>query len=197
MKKMLNISVITLSEAAHISTGIIARCCYNKLDCFQGYSFNVESYFEEGCRKNVYATIPRGNMGYVQYTVSCRTYFCCFPLALTDICPWALLPFYQISLKTSELNTTHNTRVVTKISSCRVNTTSRQGIKRLRISFGSIFLLFSNKSSWGPLSQQLGKIPGPRLFMTTLQYLLGLLPALYPTAFLEIAVCCGSMLSLV
>ena len=27
------------------------------------------SYFEKGCRKNVHATIPRGNMGYVQYTV--------------------------------------------------------------------------------------------------------------------------------
>ena len=58
-------------------------------------------------------------------------------------------------------------RVVTKISSCRVNTTSRQGIKRLGISFGSIFLLFSNKSSRGPLSQQPGKIPGPQLLMTT------------------------------
>ena len=46
----------------------------------------------------------------------------------------------------------HFIRVVTKISSCRVNTTSRQGIKRLGISCGSIFLLFSNKSSWGPLS---------------------------------------------
>ena len=43
-------------------------------------------------------------------------------------------------------------RVVTKISSCRVNTTSRRGIKRLGISFGSISLLFSNKSSRGPLS---------------------------------------------
>ena len=43
-------------------------------------------------------------------------------------------------------------RVVTKISSCRVNTTSRRGIKRLGISFGSIFLLFSKKSSRGPLS---------------------------------------------
>ena len=42
-------------------------------------------------------------------------------------------------------------RVVTKISSCRVNTTSRRGIKRLGISFGSIFLVFSNKSSRGPL----------------------------------------------
>ena len=26
-------------------------------------------YFEKGCRKNVQATIPKGNMGYVQYTV--------------------------------------------------------------------------------------------------------------------------------
>ena len=42
-------------------------------------------------------------------------------------------------------------RVVTKISSCWVNTTSRQGIKRLGISFGSIFLVFSNKSRRGPL----------------------------------------------
>ena len=42
-------------------------------------------------------------------------------------------------------------RVVTKISSCRVNTTSRLGIKRLGISFGSVFVLFSNKSSRGPL----------------------------------------------
>ena len=34
-------------------------------------------------------------------------------------------------------------RVVTKISSCRVNATSGWGIKQLGISFGSIFLLFS------------------------------------------------------
>ena len=59
-------------------------------------------------------------------------------------------------------------RVVTKILRCRVNTTSRRGIKRLRISFGSIFLLSSNKSSQGLLSQQPGKISGPRLLMTTL-----------------------------
>ena len=43
-------------------------------------------------------------------------------------------------------------RDVTKILSCRVNTTSRWGIKQLGISFGSIFLLFSNKSSQGPHS---------------------------------------------
>ena len=46
--------------------------------------------------KNVHATIPKGSMGYDQY-------FCCCPLALTDICPWRLLPFFQISLKNSEL----------------------------------------------------------------------------------------------
>ena len=61
-----------------------------------------------------------------------------------------------------------SSRVVTKISSYRVHTTSRQGIKRLGISFGSTFLLFSNKSSRGPLCQQPGKIPGPRLLMTNL-----------------------------
>ena len=46
--------------------------------------------------KNVHATIPKGNMGYDQYTVpddcSCRTYFCCFPLALTNTFPWPFVP---------------------------------------------------------------------------------------------------------
>ena len=27
------------------------------------------SYFEKGCRENVHAKTPKGNMGYVQYTV--------------------------------------------------------------------------------------------------------------------------------
>ena len=45
-------------------------------------------------------------------------------------------------------------REVTNISSCQVNTTSRQGIKQLGISFGSIFLLFSYKS-------RRGKSPAP------------------------------------
>ena len=29
----------------------------------------IYSYFEKGCRKFVHATVPKGNMGYVQYTV--------------------------------------------------------------------------------------------------------------------------------
>ena len=51
--------------------------------------------------KNVHVTIPKGNMGYDQYTVhndsSCRTYFCCFPLTLANIRPWPPVPFFQIS----------------------------------------------------------------------------------------------------
>ena len=68
----------------------------------------VYCYFEKGCRKNVHATIPKGNMGYDQYTVSddctCRTYFCCFPLARANPLP---RPFVPILLN-SELKTTHN-----------------------------------------------------------------------------------------
>ena len=44
----------------------------------------------------MYATIPKGNMGYDQYTVSddcsCQTYFCCFPLALANTFPWPFVP---------------------------------------------------------------------------------------------------------
>ena len=61
----------------------------------------------------MHATIPKGNMGYGQYTISndcsCRTYFCCFPLALANICPWPLVPFFQISLENRADKTTHNT----------------------------------------------------------------------------------------
>ena len=46
--------------------------------------------------KSVHATIPKGNMGYDQYNVpddcSCRTYFCCFPLALANTFPWPFVP---------------------------------------------------------------------------------------------------------
>ena len=46
--------------------------------------------------KNVHATIPKGNMGYDRYTISddciCRTYFCCFPLALTNTFPRPFVP---------------------------------------------------------------------------------------------------------
>ena len=40
---------------------------------------------------------------------SCRKYFCCFPLALANIHPWPLVPFFQILFKNCELSATHNT----------------------------------------------------------------------------------------
>ena len=61
----------------------------------------------------------------------------------------------------SAINFASMGRVVTKISSCRVNTTRRRGFKRLGISFGSIFLLFSNKSSRGPTLLVAGGNPRP------------------------------------
>ena len=54
----------------------------------------IQLFRERLSEKSVHATIPNGNniMGYDQYTVpddcSCQTYFCCFPLALANICPW-------------------------------------------------------------------------------------------------------------
>ena len=57
--------------------------------------------------------IQKGNMGCDQwFTVSwhcsCRTYFCCFPFALSNIRPRPLVPFFQICLINSQLKTTYN-----------------------------------------------------------------------------------------
>ena len=43
--------------------------------------------------KNVHTTIPKGNVGYDQYTVPDeRTYFCCFLLALANTFPRPFVP---------------------------------------------------------------------------------------------------------
>ena len=64
------------------------------------------------------ATIPKGNMGYVQYTVpdTVAVEPTLLSLTLADIRPWHLLTFFQISLKNSALKTTHNT-----FRDCRVH----------------------------------------------------------------------------
>ena len=74
------------------------------------FLLTIYSYFEKGCRKkNVHATIPKGNMGYDQYKVpddcSCRTYFCCFPLTLANTFACGLsYQYFQISLKKKKEN---------------------------------------------------------------------------------------------
>ena len=55
--------------------------------------------FRERLSEKVRATIPKGNMGYDRYTVpgdcSCRTYFCCFPLALANTFSWPFVPIFS------------------------------------------------------------------------------------------------------
>ena len=72
------------------------------------------SYFEKRCRKKMCTWQPqKGNYGiwsiHCFWHWSCRSFFCCFPLAVANICPWPLVPFFKISLKNSEYKTTHNT----------------------------------------------------------------------------------------
>ena len=71
-------------------------------------------------------------MGYDQYTIpndcSCRTFFCCFPLAFANICPWPLVPFFQISLENRADKTTHNT-----FQDCRVHFFRQLFLKQLYI----------------------------------------------------------------
>ena len=59
--------------------------------------------------KNVHATIPKGNMGYDQYTVpdtvAVKPTFVAFIKYSETYVPWPLkVPFFQISMKNSELN---------------------------------------------------------------------------------------------
>ena len=91
----------------------LASCCIECLGV-------IYSYFEKGCQAKCACANPEGNMGYDQYTVpndcSCRTYFCCFSLALANICPWPLVPFFQISSENRADKNTHNT-----FQDCRVH----------------------------------------------------------------------------
>ena len=63
---------------------------------------------------------------------------------------------------------------VTNISSCRVNTTRKWGIRQLGISFGFIFSLFSYESSWRPYLWEPRENPSPGLLMTALRWALDL-----------------------
>ena len=80
--------------------------------------------------KNVHATISKGNMGYDQYTVpddcSCRTYFCCFPLALANTFPWPFVPILSNFFSKRELKTTHNA-----FKDCRVHFSRQPFSKQL------------------------------------------------------------------
>ena len=114
---------------------LITKTGAKRTDEFVKVSF-IYSYFENGCRKKCARDNPERLHGicsiHCSWHCSCRTYFCCFPLALADICPWPLLPFFQISLKNSALKTTHNT-----FRGCRVHFIRRPFLKQLYISVGN------------------------------------------------------------
>ena len=74
------------------------------------FNISLYSYFEKGCRNKCARDNPERWLRYgiwkygiwairCSWHCICRTYFCCFPLALANICPWPLVPFFQISLK--------------------------------------------------------------------------------------------------
>ena len=87
---------------------------------------------------------------------SCRTYFCCFPLALADICTLPLLPFFQISLKNSELKTTHST-----FRGCRVHFI-RQPFSKHNVA------VYGEKLAWQPVWSYQWKMGDPAKTVTFL-----------------------------
>ena len=72
------------------------------------------SYFEKGCPKKC-ALDNDLERQYGIWSIRCswpcrsRIFYCCFPLTLANISLWPHVPFFQVSLKNSELKTTHNT----------------------------------------------------------------------------------------
>ena len=72
----------------------------------------IQLFRERLSKKNVHATIPKGNMGYDLYSVSddfsCRTYFCCFLLALANTFPWPSVPILSNFFEKKRTQITHN-----------------------------------------------------------------------------------------
>ena len=83
----------------------------------------------------------------------------------TDLRSYLNLQVYILCKIAMPSLTEINQRTVSKISSCRVITTSRWGVKQLANSFASIFLLFSYRRSRGQCSSLPGKIPSPQPLM--------------------------------
>ena len=97
---MQNLQVFTVTNVSLIY--LLLLYVYNHLQLFW------ERLSEKMCRQQSRKVIwDRINTLFL--TLADEPYFCCFPLALTNIRPLLLLSIFQISLKNSELKTTHNT----------------------------------------------------------------------------------------
>ena len=84
----------------------------------------------------MHATIPKGNMGYDQYavpgTVAVESSIVAFLQHSQTLRLWPLVLFFQISLKNSELKTTHNT-----FRDCRMHFSQQPFSKYLCVYLGS------------------------------------------------------------
>ena len=58
----------------------------------------------------------------------------CFPLALANICPWPLLPFFEFCFENREMKTTHNTFRDCRVHFFRQIKLSRNSCIQLRLS---------------------------------------------------------------
>ena len=101
------------------------------------------SYFEKGCRKKSARNNPERQYGiwsiHCFWHCSCRTYFCCFALALGSIVHGLSCHSFKISMKNSDLKTTHNTS-----RDCRVHFFRQPFSKYLYIKpFGQRFAFLS------------------------------------------------------
>ena len=79
-----------LNETVHCGNGSLIKIFHSAV--WQLYT----AISRKVVGKDVHATIPKGNMEYDRYTVpdncSCRSYFCCFPLAVANTFSWPFLP---------------------------------------------------------------------------------------------------------
>ena len=112
LSKYFHISFQSSSHRSYMTGSSISRAVFGftlRSPCIQLF---LERLSENMCtrqsRKVIWDTINKLFLLFLTLYCKCRTYFCCFPLALANRRPWPLLPFFQISLKNIELKTTHN-----------------------------------------------------------------------------------------
>ena len=126
---VLHLRAITIIKTNRDKSHLVRKLKRN-LNHNMDNAFSYSAISRKVVGKTVHATIPKGNMGYDQCTfpdtVAVKHYFCCFSLPLANIRPRLLVPFFEISLKNSELKITHNT-----FQDCRVHFFRQPFLKKL------------------------------------------------------------------
>ena len=96
------------SASLHRKGGRVTGCSFawrhkEQLRTLLDYIGSAYSYFEKGCQKNCARYNPERCFGiwsiHCSWHCSCRTYFCCFPLAFANTRSWPLVPFFESSFE--------------------------------------------------------------------------------------------------